>query len=281
MEMMNRPGQGRPDGHRRHAQRGQPGRVRPPAGPGAGRPGGVLRAARRRACSTSRRPDWAEVFQAFDAEPDRDWAGDFQRLALPRRVRGGRAVRPAARAGPGPVSGPAAPAAHPGHPWRSSPRCAGGTWRSSPPTAAYLVVLAMLPIVLGALILAGPDRAGGAGRAPGTTGDAESLLLILIICACLVGAANSVRELVKERSIYERERAAGLSSGAYLFSKLIVLGVISGVQAVLLVLLGLVGRQMPGPRRAADVLAAGWRSSWPSCCSRSRRWPWACWSRPS
>src|SRR5260370_1869787 len=23
--------------------------------------------------------DWAEVFQAFDAEPDRDWAGDLQR----------------------------------------------------------------------------------------------------------------------------------------------------------------------------------------------------------
>ena len=58
------------------------------------------------------------------------------------------------------------------------------------------------------------------------------MLLILVIGACFIGAANSVRELVKERPIYARERAAGLSSGAYLLSKLIVLGVISGVQAL-------------------------------------------------
>ena len=77
----------------------------------------------------------------------------------------------------------------------------------------------------------------------------QSVLLILIIGACFIGAANSVRELVKERSIYERERAAGLSSGTYLFSKLIVLGVISGVQAVVLVVLGLAGRQMPATAR--------------------------------
>ena len=64
---------------------------------------------------------------------------------------------------------------------------------------------------------------------------------MLVICACLSGAASSVRELVKERSIYVRERAAGLSSGAYLFSKLIVLGVISIVQSIVLVLLGLAG----------------------------------------
>ena len=60
----------------------------------------------------------------------------------------------------------------------------------------------------------------------------------MVICACLAGMASSVRELVKERSILTRERAAGLSSGAYLVSKLLVLGVISIVQSTLLVLLG-------------------------------------------
>src|SRR5262249_17790326 len=38
---------------------------------------------------------------------------------------------------------------------------------------------------------------------------------------------------------------AGLSSGAYLSSKLLVLGVISVVQSIVLVLLGLLGRPMP------------------------------------
>jgi ABC-type transport system involved in multi-copper enzyme maturation permease subunit len=54
-----------------------------------------------------------------------------------------------------------------------------------------------------------------------------------------------VRELVKERNIYVRERAAGLSSGAYLASKLAVLGVIVILQSFLLVLIGLGGRPMP------------------------------------
>ena len=68
---------------------------------------------------------------------------------------------------------------------------------------------------------------------------------MLVICACLAGAASSVRELVKERAIYIRERAAGLSSGAYLSSKLLVLGVISILQSFILVLIGLAGRPIP------------------------------------
>jgi hypothetical protein len=56
---------------------------------------------------------------------------------------------------------------------------------------------------------------------------------------------NAVRELVKERAIYARERAAGLSVGAYLWSKLVVLGLISAVQAVVLVLIGVTGRPLP------------------------------------
>ena len=40
----------------------------------------------------------------------------------------------------------------------------------------------------------------------------------------LTGAANAVRELVKERVIYQRERAVGLSRSAYLMSKVVVLG---------------------------------------------------------
>jgi hypothetical protein len=59
--------------------------------------------------------------------------------------------------------------------------------------------------------------------------------------------ASSVRELVKERSILTRERAAGLSSGAYLVSKLLVLGVISILQSTLLVLIGVSWRPIHHP----------------------------------
>jgi hypothetical protein len=103
-------------------------------------------------------------------------------------------------------------------------------------------VLALLPIILGALIRAVPDPPGLTGR---NNGNAQQVLLILIMGACLTGVANAVRELVKERPIYTRERAAGLSAGAYLSSKLVVLGLISALQAVVLVLIGVVGRPLP------------------------------------
>jgi len=106
----------------------------------------------------------------------------------------------------------------------------------------FVAVLALLPFILGGLIRAVPDAAGLTG--PGNV-DAQPVLLILVMSACLTGVANAVRELVKERPIYTRERAAGLSPGAYLWSKLAVLGLISAFQAVILVFIGMVGRKPP------------------------------------
>ena len=57
--------------------------------------------------------------------------------------------------------------------------------------------------------------------------NAETTLLFLALIAVLGGAAGSVRELIKERAMYIRERTAGLSAGAYLLSKIAVLGLIS------------------------------------------------------
>jgi hypothetical protein len=184
--------------------------------------------------------DWAEVFQAFDAEPDRDWAGDFKRSPYyAEHVAGGLAqkVPEGARESPGRPPAPRGPIAQVSTLCRRYLAVIASD-------RSYLAVLGIMPIVIGLLLRAVPSPEGLAGK-PGTNGDAESLLLVLIIGACFIGAANSVRELVKERSIYARERAAGLSSGTYLFSKIIVLGVISGIQALLLVVLGLAGRQMP------------------------------------
>jgi ABC-type multidrug transport system ATPase subunit/ABC-type multidrug transport system permease subunit len=185
---------------------------------------------------------WAEVFQAFDRYPDRDWAGEY--AASPpyqQYVLGQRQQAP--QPGDSQVLAAAPP------PQRRGAFKQMGTLtrryiRVIASDRGYLTFMALLPILLGALISQVPATHGLAG-APGSNIDAGTLLLILVICACLAGMASSVRELVKERSILTRERAAGLSSGAYLVSKLLVLGIISVLQSTLLVLIGVAWRKFP------------------------------------
>ena len=70
-------------------------------------------------------------------------------------------------------------------------------------------------------------------------------MLVLIIGASLMGSAAAVRELVKEREIYRRERAIGLSLGAYLASKIVCLGGIVGIETVLFAVLAVLGDHPP------------------------------------
>lgn len=60
------------------------------------------------------------------------------------------------------------------------------------------------------------------------------LLLGLTLSITYLGASNSVREIVKERAIFQREQALGLSASAYVLSKAIVLTAITTVQAIIL-----------------------------------------------
>ena len=113
----------------------------------------------------------------------------------------------------------------------------------------YMIFAVALPIILGALLRIIPSTYG-LGGPPGKNQGAQTLLLILVMAACLSGTANSIREFVKEREIYERERMAGLSSGAYLMSKVLVLGVVSLVQALIIVIIGLAGTKMPAKAAA-------------------------------
>ena len=183
---------------------------------------------------------WAEVFQAFDAEPDRDWAGEFARSPMYAQYVATGVATGVAGETPEPPEAPPAPRSW----WAQLSTLVRRYLAVIASDRNYLAVLAIMPIVVGLLIRAVPASEGLGGK-PGTNGDAQSLLLILIIGACFVGSANSVRELVKERAIYRRERAAGLSVGAYLSSKLAVLGLISGLQALVLVVIGLFGRPLP------------------------------------
>jgi ABC transport system ATP-binding/permease protein len=187
-------------------------------------------------------PGWAEVFQAFERYPDRDWAAEFTRS--PGYQQYVLDQRPKAALSPSQMAEAAAAAPQPRGGFRQLTTLTRRYVRVIAADRGYLVFMALLPVVLGTLINFVGSSQGLTGP-PHSNQNAAELLLMLTICACLSGAASSVRELVKERSIYIRERAAGLSSGAYLFSKIVVLGVISIVQSSVLVLIGLFGQKMP------------------------------------
>ncbi|POX38421.1 ABC transporter ATP-binding protein [Streptomyces sp. Ru73] len=112
----------------------------------------------------------------------------------------------------------------------------------------FLGLMLILPAVLGVVSMLIPSDYGlgyGPLNRARTNRDATTILLILTVGMCFSGAANSVRELIKERVIYERERATGLSRSAYLMSKVLVLGVVTAVQGVIIAVIGFSTRNMP------------------------------------
>ena len=113
----------------------------------------------------------------------------------------------------------------------------------------YLAFMLAMPLVLSAFAQILPGEAGLSWirktASPTGPGAPQQLLLVLIVSAAFAGFAGAFRELVKERAVYRRERAFGLSRGAYLGSKLVVLGGIAALQGLVLGLLGTAGR--PGP----------------------------------
>ena len=95
--------------------------------------------------------------------------------------------------------------------------------------------------------------------------------MIIAVGACFAGSANSVRELIKERVIYERERAVGLSRSAYLMSKVIVLGLITALQGAIICGIGfappkklptegLILHSHPGVEMTLVIMAFGFTS---------------------
>jgi ABC-type multidrug transport system ATPase subunit len=192
------------------------------------------------------RDDWADVFQAFADEPERDFAAEFRGspefvkyVATPISVRQQRldAGRPEGEESPRPKQ-------------RSSLNqvftMARRYRRVMAADRVFLITTALMPILLGALVRATPTQFGLDNSIPsGGNVNAIQVLMILVMSSVLSGTALSIREFIKERDIYERERMAGLSASAYLFSKVIVLSVISILQSALVTLVGLAGRKVP------------------------------------
>ena len=188
---------------------------------------------------------WADVFQAFENYPDHDWAGRFRGSVHYQMY---SADVEAVQAQSSPIQ------QH-----QSQPQKQQG-WFSQLSTLVrrYLSVIAsdkgfillsvLMPAVLGVVSMIIPAPSGlstGPASHNGLNGDAPTILLIMAVGSCFSGAANSVRELIKERVIYERERAVGLSRSAYLMSKVIVLGAISVVQGVIIGGIGFSSRTLP------------------------------------
>jgi ABC-type multidrug transport system ATPase subunit len=182
---------------------------------------------------------WVEVYRAFRSEPDRDWAGEFERSSCYQQYMASGLTgqtRQSARSASKPPPAPRSRLA------QLTILCR----RYAALIAAdrgFLISLVALPILFGAMVRVLAHASGLTGQAKGLAGP-ETTLLFLAIIASLTGAASSVRELLKERTIYLRERTAGLSAGAYLLSKLVVLGLIAALQAVLLVVVGVAGVRM-------------------------------------
>jgi hypothetical protein len=65
-------------------------------------------------------------------------------------------------------------------------------------------------------------------------GDAQKVLFIMAFATVLFGSINGSREIVKEVAIYRRERAVNLGILPYMFSKIVVLGVLCLFQSAVL-----------------------------------------------
>ena len=67
--------------------------------------------------------------------------------------------------------------------------------------------------------------------------NAEKTLFIMAFAAIMFGCINSAREIVKEDAIYRRERAVNLGIAPYMFSKIVVLGILCLLQSAVLVIM--------------------------------------------
>ena len=67
------------------------------------------------------------------------------------------------------------------------------------------------------------------------TSYAPTILFLMAFSAVMFGCINSIREIVKEAPIFRRERTVNLGVLPYMFSKIVVLGVLCLLQSLVLV----------------------------------------------
>ncbi len=112
---------------------------------------------------------------------------------------------------------------------------------------AYFIFLALLPFILGALSLTVPGSSGFRipGANTGTPDESAQILNLLLLAAAFMGTALTIRDLVGERAIFQREQAVGLSTSAYLLAKTAVFCGFAIVQSAITTTIVVVGKGAP------------------------------------
>jgi ABC-type multidrug transport system ATPase subunit/pSer/pThr/pTyr-binding forkhead associated (FHA) protein len=202
---------------------------------------------------------YAQVFRALNEASDLDWPGRFSASDAHRVY----------------VEGPLGEARIAPLPALTEPRAPArrGGWARQFSTlvrryAAVLaadrrtvVLLAVQAPVFGLLyyLLIGP------GRLSTRYGSQATMLVwLLVIGATWLGTSNSIREIVKESAVYQRERSVGLPISAYVASKVALLAPLTIVQSVVLVLVGTFRQQLPAVDPDGFLHIAGSGSVLPS-----------------
>jgi ABC transport system ATP-binding/permease protein len=112
---------------------------------------------------------------------------------------------------------------------------------------AYFVFLALLPFILGALSLTVPGSSGFGVSGPhaDTPDESAQILALLLPAAAFMGTALTIRDLVGERAVFQREQAVGLSTTAYLLAKSAVFCGFAILQSAIITAIVVVGKGLP------------------------------------
>jgi ABC-type multidrug transport system ATPase subunit len=187
--------------------------------------------------------DFADLFSLLEHDAATDWTGRFVASPLHASFTGPRpAVRP-----PNPYADPPAAAIRQQSTFAQFVTLSMRYLAVVAADRQYAVTLLLLPLLLSLCAHAVPgdvglsvsqalDAAATNGKPPST--QPTLLLVLLIICGVVMGCFASIREIVKERAIYQRENGIGLSTNAYIASKLVVLTGLTFVQGLMLGVLG-------------------------------------------
>jgi ABC transport system ATP-binding/permease protein len=192
--------------------------------------------------------NWAQVCEAFQEQPQRDWAGEFRDSSYYHDY---VAVPMATDDKPISVLPSLPPPRVPGR-LSQAVTLIRRHLALIATDRAYLAFAIGVPAFFAAVLRMIPAPEGLTG-APGTNTAVQPLLLLLAFASALAGSLPVIDEIASERGIYARERAAGLSATAYLCSKLLVLGPVAALQAIVMTTAALWGRALP---RNGVVLAS-------------------------
>jgi ABC-type multidrug transport system ATPase subunit/pSer/pThr/pTyr-binding forkhead associated (FHA) protein len=177
--------------------------------------------------------DWADIFARVSTDPDGVHRAFLARHPAPPR-------RPSPTAGAAPLGRPPQSSR-----WRQVGTLARRQARLITADRGYFAFLALLPFVLGVLSLAVPGNTGLGSASPTQPEEPIDILILLNIGAVFMGTALTVRDLVGERMIFQRERAVGLSASSYLMAKVLVFSAAALLDTALMVIIMTIGKGAP------------------------------------